>query len=82
MKKFIFRRPFVTKNQMKEGLWLLDMTDKWVNLAVKEHAENGITDRYVRLMQHAVTAWNESARKFGFRNLADMNEYISIHGKL
>lgn len=84
MKKIIFRRPFVTKKNRAIAMTLLSTSKTLLDTADKEiSAHNGaVTMNATVLIQRSCGYMNEAARRLGFRNIADMDRYLEIHGKV
>lgn len=84
MKKFIFRRPFVTKKDKVIARNLLESSEKLMDTANSEIAANDgvVTLNATVLIQKSCELMNHAANRLGFRNLYDMNKYIEKHGKL
>lgn len=82
MKKFIFRFPTTKKNKAI-GAALLESARICMETAEKFGKVNGSYTEYgVSLIQSSCDLWNRAARRFGFRNLADMEEYRQRHGHI
>ena len=82
MKKIIFRFP-TTKKDKVIGASLLKSAMICVETAEKLGKVDGTyTEQGVVLLQKGCDLWNEAAKRFGFRNLADMEEYRQRHGHI
>lgn len=82
MKKFIFRIP-TTKKDKLIGVSLLESARVCMETANEFGKVNGeYTETGIVLIQRSCDIWNRAARKFGFRNLADMEEYRQLHGHI
>lgn len=80
MKKFILKIP-TTKNDKLIGCSLLESARICMETAEKFGKVDGkYTDSGVMLIQQSCDLWNRAAKRFGFRNLADMEKYREIHG--
>lgn len=87
MKKIIFRRPFVTKKDRAIAKDLLLEAESLANAAEREiSAHNGAiipnATVFTVLIQTSYNYMNKAARRLGFRNIADMNRYLEVHGKV
>lgn len=82
MKKIIFRFP-TTKKDKVIGASLLKSAIICVETAEKFGKVDGTyTEQGVVLLQKGCDLWNKAAKRFGFRNLADMEEYRQRHGHI
>lgn len=82
MKKIIFRFP-TTKKDKIIGASLLESARICMETAEKfGKVEGNYTEQGVVLIQQACDLWNKAARRFGFLNLADMEEYKQRHGHI
>lgn len=84
MKKFIFRRPFVTKKDKVMARTLMTTAYALLDEAQSEMAANDgtATLNVVLSIQKSADFMNRAAKRLGFRNLYDMDKYIEKHGRL
>ena len=84
MKKFIFRRPFVTKKDKVIARSLMESSEKLFDKAQSEIAANNgtVTLNATLLIQRSADFMNCAAKRLGFSSLYDMNKYIEKHGRL
>lgn len=82
MKNFVFRFP-TTKKSKENGWRLLKSAIICIETAESCKDEEGkYTIEGVKLIQQGCRLWNQAAIRLGFRNLADMEKYREIHGKI
>lgn len=82
MKKFVFRFP-TTKKSKEVGWRLLQSGITCIEASETCKDEKGkYTIEGVKLLQKGFRLWNQAANRLGFRNLADMEKYREIHGKI
>ena len=80
MKKFILKFP-TSKRSKLLGELMLSTGRLTIELADRFYKdENGIyTKEGILMLQDASSLMNQGARKCGFRNLAEMHEYLEAH---
>lgn len=83
MKNFVFRFPR-TKKSKEIGWALLQAAIACIESASDScrDEEGNYTAEGVKLLQQGCRLWNQGANRLGFRNLADMERYREIHGKI
>ena len=79
MKKIIFRFP-TTKKSRIIGASLLESAMILMETAEHCKVDGEYTEEGVLLVQKSCDLWNKAAKRFGFRNLADMEEYKQRYG--
>lgn len=80
----IIRNPFVSKSRKEEARLYYKMAESKIALAdVFCRRENGTyTAAGFKLCMEAFDYTYKAARLFGFRNIANMDKYLRIHGTL
>lgn len=82
MKRIIFRNPFVTKKDktiaasyLRTALIIMETVDR--NCKTED---GSYTPEGCELILKATELWEKAAKRFGFRNIKDMDEYKERHG--
>lgn len=78
MKKIILRRPWTTEEQRNRAYGLFVASEGYLRAA--EYVDD--MKEKVSLIQKAADCMNRASRSLGFRNLADMDKYKQIHGRI
>ena len=84
MKKIIFRNPFVTKKDKVMAYLFITIAENNLNVAerwCKKKEDGTYTDQGSELIIRAIKFWNMAAKRLGFRNMKDMDEYKNRHGR-
>lgn len=83
MKNFIFRFPTSKKSKWVGGM-LKDVSEQTALTADKffKNQDGTYTKTGEDMLKTSKHLAEKAAHKFGFRNLADMEEYIKRHGKI
>lgn len=80
MRTYIFRNPFVTKENISLAYKYLELAEKYIRLARLTSDENGAPN--AGFVYEAIEMQDKAAKICGFSNAEDMRRWIQIHGKL
>lgn len=79
--KFIFRNPFVTKRSKADGANIMHCAEILLD-AAEISKEKEDMESYARLCVQASILMKEAAKCYGFRNIADFDEWVKSGRKL
>jgi hypothetical protein len=80
MKRIIFRSPFVTKRDRtiaKSFIETATTLTEAANVCIEKEDNINATKLIVAATKH----WAIAAKRLGFRNIKDMDEYFERHGR-
>jgi hypothetical protein len=80
MKRIIFRSPFVTKRDRTIAKSLIESGITLTEAAIV-CIEKGDNINATKLMVVATKHWTIAAKRLGFCNIKDMDEYFERHGR-
>lgn len=83
MKKFIFRRPFIRKEDKLEGEIHISSANTWARIStdVLNTNKGAINAEYIDAVEKMLIHMEHAADCLGFKDTNDMLEYKSIHGE-